>query len=146
MLTQQKWSDTMFFYSIQMKYICIAVYTAFVMTKRVQNIVVSVFSCDFCCLKKFKRVFHYRMLLERCCQGFVLPVLEHCSGVWCPDADTHLKQLDSVVSGTSFFTGGVFKCDLAHRRYVAVLCVLHKIRCNRIHRLHGALPEHYVSV
>ena len=27
-------------------------------------------------------------------------------------------------------TGGVFECDHAHRRSVAVLCMLYKIRCN----------------
>ena len=28
--------------------------------------------------------------------GFVLPVLEYCSAVWCSDADTHLRLLDIV--------------------------------------------------
>ena len=32
-------------------------------------------------------------------QGFVLPILEYCSAVWCSAADTHLKLLDHVVSG-----------------------------------------------
>ena len=36
-----------------------------------------------------------------------------------------------------FLTGGVFECDLAHRRSVAVLCMLYKIRCNPLHPLHG---------
>ena len=53
--------------------------------------------------------------------GFVLPVLEYCFAVWCLAADTHLKLLDRVISGASFLTGGVFECDLAHRRSVAVL-------------------------
>ena len=44
--------------------------------------------------------------------GFVLPVLEYCSAVWCSAADTHLRLLDRVVSGASFLTGGVFACDL----------------------------------
>ena len=61
----------------------------------------------------------------RCCTGFVQPVLEYCSAVWCSDADTHLNLLDRVVSGASFLTGSVFECDLAHRRSVAVLCMLY---------------------
>ena len=56
--------------------------------------------------------------------GFALPVLEYCSAVRCSAADTHLKPLVCVVSGASFLTGGVFECDLAHRRSVAVLCTL----------------------
>ena len=59
---------------------------------------------------------------------------------------THLRLLDRVVSGASFFTGGVFECDLEHRRSVAVLCMLHKIRCNSMHPLYGALPVPYVTV
>ena len=47
--------------------------------------------------------------------------------VWCSAADTHLKLLDRAVSGARFLTGGVFECDIAHRRSVAVLCMLYKI-------------------
>ena len=61
-------------------------------------------------------------LLGRCFRGFVLPVLEYCSAVWCSAADSHLRLLDRVVSGASFLTGGVFECDLAHRCSVAILC------------------------
>ena len=53
-----------------------------------------------------------------------LPVLEYCSAMWCPSADTHLKLLDRVVSGACFSAGGVINCDLARRRSVAVLCML----------------------
>ena len=65
-------------------------------------------------------MFHDRSLLGRCFRGFVLPVLEYCSAVWCSAADTHLRLLDRVVSGAIFLTGGVFECVLAHRRSVAV--------------------------
>ena len=34
-------------------------------------------------------VYNDRLLLERCFRGFVLPVLEVCSALWCSDADTH---------------------------------------------------------
>ena len=58
-------------------------------------------------LRKSWRVFHDRSLLRRCFRGFVLPVLEYCSAVWCSAADTHLKLLDRAVSGARFLTGGV---------------------------------------
>ena len=70
-------------------------------------------------LRKFWQVFHDRLLLERCFRGFVVPVLEYGSAVWCSAADTHLKLLDRVASGACQFlnwTGGlVFEYDLAHR-------------------------------
>ena len=77
-------------------------------------------------LRKSWRVFLDRSLLERCFRGFVLPVLEYCSAVWCSAADAYLKLLDRAVSGARFLTGGVFECDISHRRSVAVLCVLYK--------------------
>ena len=46
------------------------------------------------------------------------------------------KLLDRVVSGASFLTGGVFECDLAHRRSVTLHIV----------PLYGALPEPYLPV
>ena len=61
-------------------------------------------------------------------------------------ADTHLKLLDRAVSGARFLTGGVFECEITHRRSVAVLCMLYKIRCNQVHPLNGALPVPYVPV
>ena len=95
-------------------------------------------------LRKSWRVFHDRALLGRCYWGFVLPVLEYCSAVWCSAADTHLKLLNRAVSGALFLTGGVFECGISHRRSVAVLCMLYKIRCNPVHPLNGALPGPYV--
>ena len=74
-------------------------------------------------LGKSWQVFHDRPLLGRCFRCFVLPALEYCFAVWCSAADTHLRLLDCVVSGASFLTGGVFDCDLAHCRSVAVLCM-----------------------
>ena len=53
-------------------------------------------------LGKSWQVFHDRLLLGRCFRGFVLPILEYFSAVWCSAADTHLKLLDRVVSGASF--------------------------------------------
>ena len=97
-------------------------------------------------LRKSWRVFHDRSLHGRCFRGFVLPVLEYCSAVWCSASDTHLKLLDRVVSGAQFLTGGVFECDISHRRSVAVLCMLNKITCNQVHLLNGAPPGPYVPV
>ena len=97
-------------------------------------------------MRKSCQVFHARLLLGRCFRGFVLHVLEYRSAVWHSAADTHLKLLDCVVSGASFLTGGVFECDLAHRRYVAILCLLYKIRCIPMHPLYGALRGPYVPV
>ena len=91
-------------------------------------------------------VFHDRSLLGRCLRGFVLPVLEYCSALWCSGADTRLKLLDRVVSGTNFLTGSVFEYDIAYRRYVAVLCMLNMIGCNPMHPLYSALPVLYVLV
>ena len=83
-------------------------------------------------LRKSWRVFPDRSLLGRCFRGFVQPILEYCSAVWCSGADTHLKLLDRVVGGAQFLTEGVFECDIAQRRSVAVVCMLNtaKLRCN----------------
>ena len=91
-------------------------------------------------------MFHDRSLLERFFLHFVLPVLKYCTAVFCFAADTHLKLLDRAVSGVRFLTGGVFDGDISHRRSVAVLCMLYKIRCNSMHPLNDALPVPYVPV
>ena len=85
-------------------------------------------------------------MIDRFFRGFVLPVLEFCSAVWCSAADTHLKILDRAVSGAQFLTGGVFEWGIAHRRSVALLCMLYMIRCIPVHPLNGALPGPYVPV
>ena len=93
-------------------------------------------------------MFHDRLLLSRCFQGFILPGLECCSAVWCSAADTHLKLLDRAVSGALFLTGSpvLFECGIAHRRSLTVLCMLYKIRCNPLHPRNGALPRPFVPV
>ena len=53
-------------------------------------------------LRKSWRVFHDRLLPGKCFQGFLLPVLEYCSAVWCLAADTYLELLDRVVNGAFF--------------------------------------------
>ena len=97
-------------------------------------------------LRKSFRVFHDRSFLMRCIRGFALAVFEYCSAVWCSAADAHLKLLDREVSGARFLSGGVFECDIAHRRSVAVLCIPYKTRCNPMHPHNGALPVPFVPV
>ena len=97
-------------------------------------------------LRKSCRVFHDRSLLGRCFRCIVLPVLEYRSALWCSAADTHLKLLDRAVSDSRFLTEGVFECDIAHGRSVAVLCMLYKIRCNPMHLHNDTLPGPYVPV
>ena len=62
--------------------------------------------------RKSWRVFHDWLILRRCFQDIVLPVLEYCSAVWCSlkwvSADTHFKLLDCVVSGAIFLTMGLY--------------------------------------
>ena len=90
------------------------------------------------------QVFHDRSLLQICFWSFVLQVLEYCSAVWCSAVDSHLKLVDRVVRCTVFLVGGVLECNLAHRRSVAVLCMLFKFVSNPMHPLSGALPLQYV--
>ena len=95
-------------------------------------------------MRKSWQVFNDRSLLLGSFWSFVLPVLEYCSVVWCSAADAHLKLLDRVVRGAGFLAGGVLDCNLSHRRYVAELCMLFKIKSNPMHPLSCALPLPYV--
>ena len=90
------------------------------------------------------QVFHDRSLLLRSFWSFFLPVLEHCSAVWCSAANSHLKLLDRVARRAGFQAGGVLEFNLAHRRSVAKLCMLFKIKSNPMHPLSGALPLPYI--
>ena len=95
-------------------------------------------------MRKTWQVFHDRSLLLRSFCSFVLPVLEYCSAVWCSATDSHLKLLDRAVRSAGFLAGGILECNLAHRRSVAELCMLIKIKSNHMHPLRGALPLPYV--
>ena len=64
----------------------------------------------------------------------------------CSAADTHLKLVDRALNGACFLNGFVFECDIAHRRSVAVPCMLYKDRCNPMHPLYCALPVPCVPV
>ena len=63
-------------------------------------------------LKKSWRMFHDRSLHGRCFRGFVLPVLEYCSAVYCSAAYTHPELLDRAVSGARFLAGGCLSVAL----------------------------------
>ena len=87
-------------------------------------------------LRKSWQVFHDRVLLGRCFRGFVLPVLGYCSAVWCSAANRHLKKTSRP---------SIQWCpDISHRRSMAVVCMLYKIRCNPVHPLNVAVPGPYV--
>ena len=92
-------------------------------------------------LRKSWRVFHDRSLPGRCFRGFVLPVLEYCSAVWCSAADTHLKLLDRAVtfklgvclsvtflivdpwqSCVCFIRSGVNQCTILMMLYLDRMC------------------------
>ena len=66
------------------------------------------------------------------------------SSVWCSAAYSHLKLLNRVVKSAGFLAGGVLECNHDHRRSVAELCMLFKIKSNLMHPLSGALPLPYV--
>ena len=89
-------------------------------------------------MRKSWQVFHDRWLLVKSFWSFFLPVLEYCSAVWCSAADSHLKLLDKVGRSASFLAGGVLECNLAHRRSVAQLCIIFKIKSNPMHPLSSA--------
>ena len=96
-------------------------------------------------LRMYRRVFRNRSLLGICFRSFVLPVLEYCSAV-CDRLLVHTFNLNRAVSSARFLTVGVFECDIAHRRSVAVLCLLYKIRCNPVHPCNGAVPGPFEPV
>ena len=64
--------------------------------------------------------------------------------MWCSAADSHLKLLDRVFRSASFLADCVLECNLAHRRSVAELCMLFKIKSIPMHPLSGALPFPYL--
>ena len=71
-------------------------------------------------LKKSCRLFHNRSLLLRCFRGFVLSFLEYFCVVWWSASDT----TGPCSQWCHFFNWDVFESDIAHRRSVAVLCML----------------------
>ena len=66
--------------------------------------------------------------------------------MWCSAADTLLKLLDCLVSGASFLTGGVFECDIAHCRTVAVKKVKVKSSMASSLPVENLLPQNVGSI
>ena len=65
-------------------------------------------------------------------------------GAWLP---VHILNYTGACSQCCpFSNGGVYECVIAHRRSVAVLCMLYKIRRNPMHLLCDALHGPYVPV
>ena len=95
-------------------------------------------------MRKTWPVFYDRSLLLRSFWSFILQVLEYFSAVWCSAADSHRKLLDRVLRSAGFLAGCVLEFNLAHRRSVAELCMLYKIKSNAMHPLSGALLFPYV--
>ena len=83
-------------------------------------------------------------IVARCFWSLILPVVEYCSPVWSSAAEGHLNLLDRIVRRISRMRNGLVQCDLWHRRNVAALCMLHKIRSNADHPLHPRLPPPFV--
>ena len=86
------------------------------------------------------------VLLRRCFNSYILPVLEYCSPVWRSSSDVHLRLLDRVVRQASFMLDGNLRCDLGHRRDVAALCMLFKIINRPGHSLYDSLPGRFVPI
>ena len=106
-------------------------------------------------LRKSWLIFHGRSHLVRCLIWGFCPSPFWSSVLQCFARlpITHLNSprlpiltTDRVVSGIRFLTEGVFECDNAHRRSVAVLWMLYKIRCNPMQFFYGALPVPYLPV
>ena len=92
-------------------------------------------------------MFHDRSLLARCFRGFVLPVLEYYSAVWCSAADTYLKLPDRAVSGVRSYLGVRLSVKLLIIDLFQVcVCCTSKIRCNPMHPRNDAQPGPYVPV
>ena len=89
-------------------------------------------------------IYHDESVVSRCFWGLILPILEYCSPVWGSAADGHLALLDRIVNRVRRMSSGLVQCNLLHRRNVAALCMLHKIRANAAHPLNTMLPQPYV--
>ena len=57
-----------------------------------------------------------------------------------------IPELFRGVRGVSFLTENALERDIAHRKSVAVLCMLYKIKCNQMLPLYGVLPVPYLPV
>ena len=86
------------------------------------------------CIKSKQKIFVRYPLTQ------VLPLREELSWSILIDYACLLRS----VSGARFSTLIMSECDTHHRRSVAVLCTLHKVRFNPMYPLDGALSLSYV--
>ena len=64
----------------------------------------------------------------------------------CRSGSSHLHLSREKFNCSSHIVTQFTEMVVDHRRSVAVLCMLYKIRCNPMHPLNGALPGPYVPV
>ena len=83
-----------------------------------------------------------------CFLGCIFGVLSYLFWARLQIYTLYTYALNCVVNGeSSFLTGSVFECDIAHRWPVAVFCMLYKFRCYPMHRmcqcgLHAVILSH----
>ena len=64
--------------------------------------------------------------------------------MWSYAVDCHLALLDRVIRSASFLRHGAISCVLDHRRDVASLCMIYKIRANSEHSVNQWMPPPFV--
>ena len=84
-------------------------------------------------------------VISRCFWTLILPILEYCSPIWGSSAEGHLALLNRIVGRVRQMSNGLVQCDLQHRRNVAALCMMYKVRANAEHPLNSKLPPPYVA-
>ena len=95
-------------------------------------------------LRRAWSIYRDENIVSRCYWSLILPILEYCSPVWNSSADGHLALLNHIVNRVTRLSNGLVQCSLEHRRNVAALCMLYKVRANTAHPLNGRLPQQYV--
>ena len=94
-------------------------------------------------LRRAWSIYQDESIVSRCFWSLILPILEYCAPVWSSSVGGHLAQLDRVVDRIVRMSNGLVQCNLQHRRNVAALCMLFKIRANVFHPLNAYLPLPY---
>ena len=89
-------------------------------------------------------IYRDESVVSRCFWSLLLPILEYCSPVWGSSAEGHLALLNRIVDRVGQLSNGLVQCNLQHRRNVAALCMLYKVRANSAHPLNSRLPPPYV--
>ena len=95
-------------------------------------------------LRKVSSLFADAEVVSRSFWSYILPLLEYCSPVWSSAAACHLSLLDRTVRRAVSLSEGTVRCDLAHRRQVASLCMFFKIFHNGDHPVRSHYPSLFV--